>query len=1340
MFRSKALPNGTITVLLIGICLQAVLAPLSLAQDKCVYQRLQILVPGEEPAPFTETGKTGFPVAQTVGVPFQVRVRACNDDWETYHGVTHTIRITSTDGQADLPPDTPLNDGELTTWVTLNTEGAFTVTAEDMSDYEHKQDTSPAITVEGAVPDPIHLEISPIDHDQTAGQPAIITIETRRVDGSLDTSQAGPVDLFQLTSFGQGVLAPETVTLAGGQWTGNVTFFLADPADEPGGSVRLKAVMQDQDLQGLSNYFDVGPGPYARLLIITPGQNWTPWILDGISGVPDQQWADGPFDVDVYATDEYWNRVDVSDQVKLESGDSEADTPAFGNLNGGHRTFTISLRTPGEWFLAVSDMDQPEVGGFVSLDVPVFYSHLQILLPGEEAAPGTETGKIGQPQPQVAGVPFPVRIRACNADFEPVPTDRVVVRLTTTDHTATVPVAEPMLNGELVTELTFNASGTFTISAEDIIGPEYYTVTSPDVSVSGSTGMVSDLTIDTISTFQIAGQPTMVTIRATDANGDQVSTFGGAVGLEQWTSLDRGSLEPDQIDLVGGAWTGPVTFHLADESSVRLHAVSQQDPAIIGTSNEFQVAPGELSRLLIVLPGQYLMPATEGGLLGGPATQATGYPFIAEVVAADQFWNRVHADHTVRIESMDSNASTPVQAVLEDGHATMPITFGSVGNWTLTVHDVTDGTVAPMTTVPISVLGSTPAFVIDPLASPVTAGQSVPVTIHAHDPEGNLLDGYNGFAMLAADTGPETIQPATIQFTGGIWTGAVTFFGAAEQTAFSCVDFASPPNIGTSDPFQVLPGAFAGLQVLLPGQENVGGRDPGFTGEPVEQEAGLPFNMTVQAVDSWWNPVPDVDAAISLEPTDPFALAPRDTNLTNGFLNLEATFLRAGEHTMTAATDTVDIAGYTSDTFIVRPGPYGRIITLAPGEELLSGSELGKAGLAVDQSISYSFVIHTMATDNWWNPVGDVDDLIELICTDTLADLPQTFSLVDGEAEVVIRLSTAGYQLMTLNNLSNPEVQPAHTQVRAIESGFHIEAEIHPAEVVAGQPFTLSVRVVNDAGALMQAINSFANVVALNATTEEPGQGDLLVAGFQFHQGVRSMTQTYTRSEPIVLMVTSEMGEDPGLTNVLTVVPGDPAALDFHETATWVGGRKTTEVNAKVADELGNGIPDVPVEFNLTGDGSLEIINNITDAQGLAKARYTGTSQPGSDTIEVASAGFTNSMEIQTSLMDPGSSGGTISNYPNPFHPGDGVTTITYMLSGDAKVTMRLFTLSGTLVFKREYPAGVMGGAHGINEVEWDGSNGEGEYVASGGYILYVEAERLGETIHQIRRRIGVVR
>ena len=108
--------------------------------------------------------------------------------------------------------------------------------------------------------------------------------------------------------------------------------------------------------------------------------------------------------------------------------------------------------------------------------------------------------------------------------------------------------------------------------------------------------------------------------------------------------------------------------------------------------------------------------------------------------------------------------------------------------------------------------------------------------------------------------------------------------------------------------------------------------------------------------------------------------------------------------------------------------------------------------------------------------------------------------------------------------------------------------------------------------------------------------------------------------------------------------------------------------------------------------------------------------------------------------MDPDLPNGTITNYPNPFHPDEGDTEIAYKLASDADVTMSLYTISGTLVFETLYPAGENGGKAGLNTVFWNGRNGQNTTVASGGYILMLEAEHGGETIHKMRRRIGVVR
>ena len=182
-------------------------------------------------------------------------------------------------------------------------------------------------------------------------------------------------------------------------------------------------------------------------------------------------------------------------------------------------------------------------------------------------------------------------------------------------------------------------------------------------------------------------------------------------------------------------------------------------------------------------------------------------------------------------------------------------------------------------------------------------------------------------------------------------------------------------------------------------------------------------------------------------------------------------------------------------------------------------------------------------------------------------------------------------------------------------------------------------------------------------------------------------------------------------------------------------------VSATVADEYGNGIDNIPVGFTLSsGSGSIAALDQVTDLTGIAQARYTGPSEPEMGAVLASAAGFSTELTIETALVDPTLPAGTITNFPNPFHPDEGTTEIAYKLASDADVTMSMYTINGTLVFETIYHSGDDGGKAGPNTVFWNGRNGQGEVVASGGYILLVEAENAGETIHKMRRRIGVVR
>jgi hypothetical protein len=982
---------------------------------------------------------------------------------------------------------------------------------------------------------------------------------------------------------------------------------------------------------------------------------------------------------------------------------------------------------------------------FVAPGAASAYSQLQVLLPGETAAPGTSSGKIGSPHTQTVGVPFPVVVRACDAGWNTDGTVTNVVTLTSTNASATLPGSTALSGGQVTLTVTLNAAGSFTFSATDESDP-----TVPEATSSNVTAYVlHGFQFSSINQKnQYAGVSMSITVWAVDPIGDVVTGFTGDVRLQEITSYGEGRIQPSVVTLTNGSWSGSVTMYRADETSinrgnVNINALLDSNPLINGISDPFTVHPGSFSRLQIVVPGQDPWPGSVTGLTGSPASQAVGQAFTVDVYATDDYWNPLPSGDVIRITSSDAGASTPVSGALTGGFGQFTLSLGTVGTQTLTVSDQTNGAIAGMTSDGILVTPSAPDhFEVSTIPSSLTAGQSVSVTIRATDVGGNTIPDYNGDAVLTANTGPGSIVPEAVSFTNGVWTGDMVFKGAGGAVSFNCSDFSSPPHIGTSNTFEVLPGAYSGLQVLLPGQTPRGGTDDGVEGSPTDQNAGSTFDLTIRAVDQFWNRVPGINNNIGLSSTDPFAGIPADTTLTNGELILPATLYKVGTQTITAVdNDNAGIESHTSSGVNVLPGPYSKIVLIAPGETVAPGTAEGRTGTATDQSINYSFTVSVFATDAWWNPVGGVTDVIRITSGDPLAELPADQAMVDGRADLVMRLSTGGFQQITATNVTQPAMELSTTQVRAISSGFHLEAEVSPTDVQAGETFSLTVKVTNDAGSIIQEINSSVTVAVQNSSTREAGRGALLTTEFQLLQGQRTVEETYTYAEPIVLVVTDDAGSAPAVTEVITVSPGDPAELRLSSSPSWVRGNKHATIRANVVDLYDNGVPDLPVVFSLTeGEGTLTPIDSLTDASGLANADFLSPRVPGFSRIRAVSGALLAEYDIETALVDPNAPGGTVTNYPNPFHPGEAPTTIAYKLNDDARVIMNIYSLMGRLVLHREFEQGADGGRVGLNEIFWDGRNGDGNIVASGGYVVLIEAVRNGETINSMRRKIGVVR
>jgi hypothetical protein len=972
------------------------------------------------------------------------------------------------------------------------------------------------------------------------------------------------------------------------------------------------------------------------------------------------------------------------------------------------------------------------------------FARLQVLLPGESAAPGTASGKSGTPNPQTAGVPFFVTVNACDASWNLVPSVTHTIRILSSDASASLPASAQLVGGTGNFLVILNAGGNFTVYAHD-----QSDVTIPDGASSAVRSIIlQSLEFGSIPRSQTAGVPIATTITARDPNGDVVSGFSGAVRLRELTSFGDGRVSPTMVTLSSGQWSGSLTVYRADETApttgnVVIAGEVDGHPSQSGTSNGFVVHPGSFHSLQIVMPGQSPLPGSVSGISGIPASQTAGRSFTVNVYATDDYWNQVPSGDAVRLASSTDPADTPVNGTLSAGFRQLSCTFMTVGTQTLTGTDQTNASITPMTSAGVQVVpNAADNFAFSAIPSPQVAGVPFTITIRATDPSGNTVYDYAGDAVLGSNTGSGTSTPAVITFVAGVWSGPVQVFAAGSSVRLTCTDFSTPARTGTSGNITVNPATFTKLQVLLPGETARSGTADGKDGTPNAQMAGTPFPVTLRAVDNYWNVVSGIGDRIALTSTDEFAGLPAETTLVSGQLVFPGRLYKSGAQTITAHDASISgITDNTSGSVTVVGGPFARVLVLAPGELPAPGTTTGRTGAAIDQSINYAFTLTVLATDQWWNPVTGPTDVVHITCADSLAQVPADQTLINGRAEMSLRLASGGYQRVTVSDVTNPSRTGSTTQVRAISSGFHLVASVTPATARAGDPFTLVVKVVNDGGAVISEINSSVSIEVRHATADVAGRGTLSTPDFQLLGGQRSITETYTRSEPIVLVAHDDAGNAPATSNPITITPGPPSAVRLASSPSWVGGNKHGTLTARVVDAYENGVPDRSVTFALlSGAGTLTPTDSLSDVNGNVRADFLSPREPEFDRIRAASGSFSQDLDLQVAFVDPHAGGGYVSSFPNPFHPPVEGTTIAYKLDDRATVRIRIFTQTGDLVREQSFASAASGGMAGLNQWVWDGRNGNGAVVASGGYVALIEAQGAGQTLNVMRRRIAVVR
>ena len=108
---------------------------------------------------------------------------------------------------------------------------------------------------------------------------------------------------------------------------------------------------------------------------------------------------------------------------------------------------------------------------------------IQLLAPGEAAAPGTASGKTGTPAAQTAGTALNVTVNAVDAFWNRITNVTDVIALTSSDANATLPANTALVSGIQTLGVTFKTAGSQTLTASDVTDPSKTNNISPSISV-----------------------------------------------------------------------------------------------------------------------------------------------------------------------------------------------------------------------------------------------------------------------------------------------------------------------------------------------------------------------------------------------------------------------------------------------------------------------------------------------------------------------------------------------------------------------------------------------------------------------------------------------------------------------------------------------------------------------------------------------------------------------------------------------------------------------------------------------------------------------------------------
>jgi uncharacterized protein (TIGR03437 family) len=599
------------------------------------------------------------------------------------------------------------------------------------------------------------------------------------------------------------------------------------------------------------------------------------------------------------------------------------------------------------------------------------------------------------------------------------------------------------------------------------------------------------------------------------------------------------------ITLTNGTTIVPTTHHIAGVQVITATS-GPLDMTISGSAN------------VTITPA-----AATDFAVGAPASASAGAAFTFTVTAQDQFNNTATGyPGTVHFTSSDGNASLPANATLSNGVGSFSATLKTAGSQTITGTDTNTSSITGTSNTIVVSAATLDHFLVTAPAS-TTVGTSFNVTAVAIDAHGNTITSYNGPATVTSSDGQAVLPPTLTMFMSGTASFAATLNTRGNQS-ITVTDTVGTMKTGTA---QITVNSAAATKILI-------------TATPVTVTAGTQFMFTATAEDSFGNVVQNYTGTLHFTSSDPNAVNPPDSTLTNGTGTFTATLETAGSQTLTA-TDTANamITG-TSNGIVVTPGPLTHFQIVVPGT-VTAGQQ---------------FQVIIAAKDQFNNTVASYTGPVTITSTDPQLQIIQPPSFVNGLSTTgQVMLKTAGEQTLTLTDPTTMvsttssviQVLPGPPGSIQIVSGNSSGPAPNngPVAINTAFPNPLVVSVSDKYGNLIpgQAVtfsapDTGASAVLSGSTvpTGSDGQASLMATANQV-AGAYAVTATINSNSqppPTTPQVQFSLTNLPGPAATIQATSGTPQSAD-------VGTQFAMSLVVTVTDSAGNGVPGVSVTFSI---------------------------------------------------------------------------------------------------------------------------------------------------------------